>query len=240
MVDELIQGFANGEDRNPKLTYDRETRQWTYPYFFTVEYLQHAEEFRSEEMCTVVDVFAAALEVETLKEMGGCDIIYLQELNIHDPYYNPHFMTQQDKDKYNRGESLDIIRQVYILHDHSSAEGEEERRERIKRQLAIAAAAGGYVAKSAVDTVLDWFGYDKTGGEMVKHLNANMDHVKVASRHVEHMEEITQKMFESVGLEDEKEKLVELYLHLTIAVEVLFDRIKQMAKGLDQLGFTGV
>ena len=71
---------------------------------------------------------------------------------------------------------------------------------------------------------------------MVKHLNANMDHVKVVSRHVEHMEEITQKMFESVGLEDEKEKLVELYLHLTIAVEVLFDRIKQMAKGLDQLG----
>ena len=50
LVDELIQGFASREDRNPKLTYDRETRQWTYPDFFTVEYLQHAQEFRSEEM----------------------------------------------------------------------------------------------------------------------------------------------------------------------------------------------
>ena len=71
---------------------------------------------------------------------------------------------------------------------------------------------------------------------MVKHVNSNMDHVKVVSRHVEHMKEITQKMFESVGLEDEREKLVDLYLHLTIAVEVLFDRIKQVALGLDQLG----
>ena len=33
-----------------------------------------------------------------------------------------------------------------------------------------------------------------------------------------------------------REKLVELYLRLTIAVEVLFDRIKQIALGLDQLG----
>ena len=50
------------------------------------------------------------------------------------------------------------------------------------------------------------------------------------------MEEITHKMFASSGLEDEREKLVELYLHLTIAVEVLFDRIKQVSIGLDQLG----
>ena len=71
---------------------------------------------------------------------------------------------------------------------------------------------------------------------MVKHVNANMDHVKVVSRHVEHMEEITKKMFESLGLEDEKERLMELYLHLSIAVEVLFDRIRQLSIGLDQLG----
>ena len=96
--------------------------------------------------------------------------------------------------------------------------------------------AGGFVAKSAVDTVLDWFGYHKTGGEMVKHVNANMDHVKVVTWHVEHMENITHKMFASIGLEDEREKLVELYLHLTIAVEVLFDQKNQVSIGLDQLG----
>ena len=97
-------------------------------------------------------------------------------------------MTQPDKDKYNRAGNLDVIRQVYMSHDHSSEEREIERRERIKCQLAIAAAAGGHVAKSAGDTVLDWFGYHKTGGEMVKHVNANIDHVKVVSLHVEHME----------------------------------------------------
>ena len=43
-------------------------------------------------------------------------------------------------------------------------------------------------------------------------------------------------MFASIGLEDEREKLIELYLHLTIAVEVLFDQIKQVSIELDQLG----
>ena len=70
----------------------------------------------------------------------------------------------------------------------------------------------------------------------MKHVNANMDHVKVVSRHVEHMEEITEKMFLSLGEATEKEMLMELYLHLSIAVEVLFDRIKQLSIGLDQLG----
>ena len=76
--------------------------------------------------------------------------------------------------------------------------------------------------------MLDWFGYHKTGGEMVKHVNANMDHVKVVACHVEHMEDITTKMFASIGVADERERLVELYLHLTVAVELLFDRVKQI------------
>ena len=107
---------------------------------------------------------------------------------------------------------------------------------RLKRQLAMAAMAGGYVAKSAVDSVLDWFGYHKDSGETVKHVNANMDHLKVVARHVEHMEVIVQKMVETVGHEEGQEKLIELYLHLAIAVEVLFDRVKQISSGLDQLG----
>ena len=96
LVNELIQGFASGEARDPKLTYDRQQHQWVQPDYFMKEYVQHAQEFKSEEMCTVVDDFAAAPEVGTLPEMGGCDILYLPELNIDDPYYNPLFMTQQD------------------------------------------------------------------------------------------------------------------------------------------------
>ena len=120
-----------------------------------------------------------------------------------------------------------------MSHDSSGEESAVEKLERIRRQLAIATEAGGYIAKSAVDTVLDWFGYHKMGGEKVKHVNANMDHVKVVSRHVEHMKDITQKMLASVGLEDERENMIELYLHLTISVEVLFNRIKQVSIGLD-------
>ena len=117
-------------------------------------------------------------------------------------------------------------------------EGVDEgtRLERLKQQLAIAAVAGGFVAKSAVDSVLDWLGYHKTSGETVKHVNANMDHLKVVARHVEHMEVIVQKMVETAGHEEGREELIELYLHLTIAVEVLFDRVKQISLGLDQLG----
>ena len=122
-----------------------------------------------------------------------------------------------------------------MAHDNSE-EWSLLRKIRTRRQLAIAAVAGGFVAKSAVDTVLDWFGYHKTGGEMVKHVNANMDHVNVVARHVEHMEDITTKMFASIGVADERERLIELYLHLTVAVELLFDRVKQIANGLDQLG----
>ena len=35
----------------------------------------------------MVDVFAAAPEIERLEGMGGCDILYLPELNVDDPYY---------------------------------------------------------------------------------------------------------------------------------------------------------
>ena len=117
-----------------------------------------------------------------MQGMGGCDILYLPELNVDDPYYNPLFMTRQEKDEYSREGRLDVLRQVYMSHDKSCKEKEESKMERIKRQLMLAAAGGGYLAKSAVDTVLDWFGYHKTGGEVVKHVNANMDHVKVVSR----------------------------------------------------------
>ena len=119
--------------------------------------------------------------------------------------------------------------------DHD-VQTEGVREVRLKRQLAMAAMAGGYVAKSAVDSVLDWFGYHKDSGETIKHVNANMDHLKVVARHVEYMEVIVQKMVETVGHEEGQEKLIELYLHLAIAVKVLFDRVKQISLGLDQLG----
>ena len=63
----------------------------------------------------------------TLQEMGGCDIHYLLELDTDDPYYNPLFMIQQDKDKYSQAGNLDVIGQVYMSHGQSSEESEVER-----------------------------------------------------------------------------------------------------------------
>ena len=165
IVEELVGELAASRKLlNPALVYDRQEEQWTYPDFFTPSYIQHAQEYRSAEVCTVLDVFAAAPEIETLEEMGGCDILYLPELNVDDPYYNPLFMTEREKDRYNQEGSLAILREVYMTHDISAGGSLA----RIKRQLVAAAVAGGYVAKSAVDKVLDWFGYHKTGGEVVK------------------------------------------------------------------------
>ena len=120
-MEELAGELADSRKHlNPSLVFDRQEEQWTYTDFFTPSYIQHAQEYRSAEVCTVVDVFAAAPEIETLEEMGGCDILYLPELNVDDPYYNPLFRTQRDKDRYNQEGSLAVLREVYMSHDISA------------------------------------------------------------------------------------------------------------------------
>ena len=78
IVEELVGELADSRKLlNPTLVYDRQEGQWTYPDFFTPSYLQHAEEYRSPEVCTVVDVFVAAPEIETLEEMGAVSYTHL-------------------------------------------------------------------------------------------------------------------------------------------------------------------
>ena len=82
-MEELVGELADSRKLlNPTLVFDRQAEQWTYLDFFTPSYVQHAQEYRSTEVCTVVDVFAAAPEIETLEEMGGCDILYLSLIHI--------------------------------------------------------------------------------------------------------------------------------------------------------------
>ena len=71
LVEELINGFAGGEERSPLLVYDRQARSWKFPDYFTAAYMQHAREYKSEEVCTVMDVFTAAPKVESLEGLGG-------------------------------------------------------------------------------------------------------------------------------------------------------------------------
>ena len=124
--------------RDPKLSYDRQAGSWTLPNYFTENYTRHAEEFKSPEVCTILDVFAAAPELGTLEELGGCDLLYLPELNQNDPYYNPLFMTVQQRNGYRESGSLDIIRQAYMAHDNSGEGNTFRKLTRIRRQLAIA------------------------------------------------------------------------------------------------------
>jgi len=54
-VEELVGELADSRKLlNPALVYDRQEGQWTYPDFFTPAYIQHAEEYRSPEVCTVM------------------------------------------------------------------------------------------------------------------------------------------------------------------------------------------
>ena len=71
LVSELIQDMSGVGSRNPKLSYDWQMGTWTLPDFFTENYTRHAEEFKSPEVCTVLDVFAAAPELGMLEELGG-------------------------------------------------------------------------------------------------------------------------------------------------------------------------
>ena len=119
LVNELIRDMSGGGPRNTQLSYDRQQGMWTLPDFFTENYTRHAEEFKSPEVCTILDVFAAAPELGTLEELGGCDLLYLPKLNQDDPYYNPLFMTTQQRNAYRESGSLDIIRQAYMAHDNS-------------------------------------------------------------------------------------------------------------------------
>ena len=57
------------------LKYDLQLNSWGYPTSFDEEFLNHTHEFKSDEVCTSVDVFDAPPEIVTLQEMGGCDIL---------------------------------------------------------------------------------------------------------------------------------------------------------------------
>ena len=109
LVDELIRDMSGVDARDPKLSYDRQLGSWTRPDYFTENYTRHAEEYKSPKVCTILDVFEAAPELVTLEELGGCDLLYLPELNQDDPYYNPLFMTVQQRNAYRESGSLDII-----------------------------------------------------------------------------------------------------------------------------------
>ena len=103
LVNELIQEYDRDVHMGTKpLSYDRQQQRWLFPSYFDEEYLNHTQEYKSEEVCTAVDVFTVPPEVGTLQEMGRCDILYLPEMNRDDPYYNSLFMTQAKKDAYNR------------------------------------------------------------------------------------------------------------------------------------------
>ena len=58
--------------------------------------------------------------------------MYLPELNQDDPYYNPLFMTKQERDVYRVTGSLDVITQEYMAHDNSGEESEQEKQEELR------------------------------------------------------------------------------------------------------------
>ena len=65
LVNELIRDMGQGSERDSRLSYDWQLRAWTMPDYFMESYILHAKEFKSSEVCTILDVFAAAPELGT-------------------------------------------------------------------------------------------------------------------------------------------------------------------------------
>ena len=74
ITNELVKGLDQDEPFTQSMEYDRQLGNWGYPSSFDEMYVNHTQEFKSEELCKSVDVFNAPPEVVTLQEMGGCDI----------------------------------------------------------------------------------------------------------------------------------------------------------------------
>ena len=61
LANELVKGLDSEEPSTQSMEYDRQAGNWGYPSIFDEIYINHTQEFKSEEVCTSVDLFNASL-----------------------------------------------------------------------------------------------------------------------------------------------------------------------------------
>lgn len=128
----------------------------------------------------------------------GCEVFVIPEAMVGSPYYNPMFITEEERNQLETNGSVVRIRALY-----SEVEGLTVRR---KRQIGIA-LAGGSMFGFAVNSILGFFGYSTHTTEDVEHINANQDHI--GERHVELAEKFARQMREEAHDLENREYMVE-------------------------------
>ena len=161
----------------------------------------------------------------TLSDMD-CDTMIIPETMQGSTYYNPLFINLDERKEVQETGNISRLRSLYST---VSSEGGRE-----KRQLGLA-IAGGSMFGFAVNSVLNFFGYSTTTTEDVKHINANQQHLAQVEKHVEMAEEFAEQMRREAHDLENKEQMIERYLHVASALGGIFESYDRMMSGLSVL-----
>lgn len=106
--------------------------------------------------------------------------------------------------------------------------------ERGKRHIGLA-IAGGSMFGFAVNSVLNFFGYSATTTEDVKHIKANQQHLAQVEQHVEQAEQFAEQMRREAHNLENKERMIERFLHVAAALGGIFENYDRMITELSVL-----
>ena len=193
------------------------------PSFLTQKYQDFCElqSMAYASACCPVDIFEH-LEAENLEDMG-CEAFVIPEAMVGSPFYNPLFITKEERKQLEANGSVVRIRALY-----SEVEGLTGRG---KRQIGLA-LAGGSMFGFAVNSILGFFGYSTHTTKDMEHINANQEHISEVEHHVELAERFAKQMREEAHKLENREYMVERLLHVSTSMQGIFETYELYMAGL--------
>ena len=197
-----------------------------WPKRFTKKYVDWCESRLEDGLCCAHKLFEAPMPITQLQALTECTLLVIPETLVGSPYYNPLFMPKEAlKPMYNSG-NLTQIMEVYQS---------MESLDRQKRFVTALAIAGGTIFGAALDSDPGWFGYSMHTTKDVKHINANQHHLEQMA----HQVTMTEKYAKSIQSEahdlEEREGIMEDFLHLMVGLQFLFDHMELISNGISTL-----
>ena len=159
-----------------------------------------------------------------LSEMD-CDMMIIPKAMPGTKYFNPLFINDVENEEVKNTGTIVKLRNLYreITNEVSG-----------KRQIGFA-IAGGSMFGFAINSVLNFFGYSATTTEDVKHINANQQHLAQVEQHVEQAEQFAEQMTKEAHLLENKERMIERFLHVAAVLGGIFENYDRMINGLSVL-----
>ena len=174
--------------------------------------------------CCPVDLFEHP-EAESLEDMG-CEAFVIPEAMVVSPFYNPLFITEEERSQLEANGSVVRIRALYLEVEGLTKRG--------KRQIGLA-LAGGSMFGFAVNSILGFFGYSTHTTEDVEHNKANQEHIGEVEHHVELAERFAKQMREEAHKLENREHMAERLLHVSTSMQGIFETFELYMAGLSVL-----